>query len=253
MFHGRGTTATAGTSRRRRSPRCGAGVAFCTTATARFERTRPRVRAVEGRVRRGKRRLRPHAFGGGRRRELRRPVRRRVARRRSRTGRRSAKAASALGHPVENATDASWTWHRTTCVESGGVTRFNETWYVPVAESSANATSATGGADEPCRSSNDVSAQAMAPVDAQRARAPWRRPNRAGSGGARVRRDVARVLKNEGRATAADARERLSLFSRRFSSGGWAATAAALAWATRLVAPRAPGRERLQARAAPAR
>ena len=82
---------------------------------------------------------------------------------------------------IENATDARWTWHRTTCVESGGVTRFNETWYVPVAESSANATNT-------CRSSNDVSAQAMAPVDFARfKRDPALCPNRAGGGSGAAR------------------------------------------------------------------
>lgn len=128
---------------------------------------------------------------------------------------------------IENATDARWTWHRTTCVENGGVTRFNETWYVPVAESSANATNGS----RTCRSSNDVSAQAMAPVDFARfKRDPALCPNRAGSGGARgagsgPRADARDEARDGGGARKADA------FFEAFLGAGWAATAVALAWA----------------------
>ena len=125
---------------------------------------------------------------------------------------------------LENATDATWTWHRTTCVESGGVTRFNETWYVPVDEPSGGGANGSGS---PCKSSNDVSAQAMAPVDFARfARDPALCPNRAGSG-SRERRDDARDendSRDGGGGSSAVAVEA-------FLAVGWAATAAALAWA----------------------
>ena len=125
---------------------------------------------------------------------------------------------------LENATDATWTWHRTTCVESGGVTRFNETWYVPVDEPSGGGANGSGS---PCKSSNDVSAQAMAPVDFARfARDPALCPNRAGSG-SRERRDDARD-KNDSRDGGGGAS---AVAVEAFLAVGWAATAAALAWA----------------------
>ena len=208
----------------------------------RFERTRPRVRAVEGRVRLEKRRLRPHAFGGGRRRELRRPVRRRVARAaaglvgvpRRQLRRGAAGDRERDGRALDVAQDD--------VRRSGGVTRFNETWYAPVAESSANATNATGGAEEPCRSSNDVSAQAMAPVDFARfKRDPALCPNRRLGRRARRRLGVARVLARDDARDGGDARVRRRFFrgvsrSRVGGDGGGTGVGAGGA------APRAPGR-----------
>ena len=55
---------------------------------------------------------------------------------------------------IVNETTATWAWHRTTCVEAGGTTVFNETWYAPTGDDGVN-----------CKSSNDVSAQAMEAVD----------------------------------------------------------------------------------------
>ena len=119
---------------------------------------------------------------------------------------------------IENATDARWTWHRTTCVEKGGVTRFNESWYAPEAPS-----------EKPCRSSDDVSAQAMAPVDFARfTRDPALCPNRAAGSGSRARRDDARDGASDG---ARDGGASAGAVWEAFLAAGGAATAAALAWA----------------------
>ena len=56
---------------------------------------------------------------------------------------------------LHNATHATWEWRRTTCVEAAGTTEFfNGDWYAPTGDRGVN-----------CKSSNDISAQAMEPVD----------------------------------------------------------------------------------------
>ena len=132
---------------------------------------------------------------------------------------------------LENATDAHWAWHRTTCVEEGGITRFNETWYVPVDEASGHP-GASGAA--PCRSANDISAQAMAPVDFARfKRDPALCPNRAGSGSrADAHADSrADTRDDDVSAHARDGGASVAVGWEAFLAAGWAGTAAALAWA----------------------
>lgn len=74
---------------------------------------------------------------------------------------------------LHNATHATWEWRRTTCVEAMGTTAFDEDWFAPTGDRGVN-----------CKSSNDISAQAMEAVDrAVFVRDPIACPNRGvGSG-----------------------------------------------------------------------
>ena len=74
---------------------------------------------------------------------------------------------------LHNATHATWEWRRTTCVEAMGTTAFDEDWFAPTGDRGVN-----------CKSSNDISAQAMEAVDrAVFVRDPVACPNRGvGSG-----------------------------------------------------------------------
>jgi hypothetical protein len=128
---------------------------------------------------------------------------------------------------LENATHATWTWHRTTCVEAAGVTRFNETRYEPV----------NGTDGERCRTSNDVSAVAAEPVDFARFKRDVERcPNRMFGGsptqpaanesrGSEDESSSSRCVPSAN-ANGANANAAVAILA-----AGWTGTAACLAWA----------------------
>ena len=153
---------------------------------------------------------------------------------------------------IENATDARWTWHRTTCVESGGHALQRDLVRARGrVERERHERHRRRGGTLPQLQRRLGAGHGPGGLRALQARpGALSEPRRLGRS-ARRRLGVARVLARRAR-DGGDARKADAFFEA-FLGAGWAATAAALAWALAALRRERRGAGAFGTRAAPAR